>query len=277
VGAYSLSFFRFFIGGLFLLVILLIKKDLSGLKKMMKDNLKLMIIASCFASGLANIIYFIGVSNTQANFAATIYTTYPIWISIYSVYILNERTNLKLKFVGILFGLIGIAILMTNFNILELFSTKNLFGNCFVLLGSIVWSFYSVLGKKIQLNEKDTSNCALKFVMISSFLACIPVFCILIFTPEFETFFIYELNSWFWIFFLGVISTGLGTLLLFEGVKRMEVSKGMSFAFLKPIFATILAFFLLRELPTIALIISIGFVMTSIILINQSPAIKKLA
>ena len=275
VGPISLSFFRSFIGGLFLLLLLMLKRDLSGIKKMIKDNFILIIVASCFASGLANIIYFIGVSNTQANIAATIYTTYPIWITIYSVFILNEKSNLKWKFIGVILGLVGIAILMTNFNISEIFSSQNLYGNVLVLLGSIIWSLYSVLGKKIQINEKDISNIALKFCMVSSFLACLPVFFILIFSPEFETFMSYNFESWFWISFLGIVSTGLGTYLLFEGIKHIEVSKGMSLAFCKPIFATILAFFLLRELPTIALLISISMVMGSIILINRTPDFEK--
>lgn len=275
VGAISLSFFRYFISGSFLLIVLLIKRDLSGTFKMIKDNWILLIISSCFALGVANIIYFIGVTNTNANIAATIYTTYPMWITIYSILILNEKTNLRLKFVGIIIGLIGITILMTNFNFLELFSSKNLFGNFFVLLGAIIWSFYSVLGKKIQLNEKETSNIALKFCMISSLLACIPIFLILLFTPELETFMNYNIESWFWISFMGVVSTGLGTFLLFEGIKQIEVSKGMSLAFCKPIFATFLAFFILKELPTITLLISISMVMTSIVLINRTPYFEK--
>jgi len=274
VGAISLSFFRYFIGGLFLLFILVIKRDLSGIVKMIKDNWPLLLITSCFALGFANVIYFIGVTNTKANVAATIYTSYPMWITIYSIFILNEKSNLKLKFIGIVIGLIGIAILMTNFNIMELFSSENLFGNFFVLLGSIIWSFYSVLGKKIQINEKKTPNIALKFCMVSSFLACIPIFIILIFTPELETFLNYNLDAWFWISFLGIVPTGLGTFLLFEGIKRIEVSKGMSLAFCKPIFATFLAFFLLNELPTIALLISISLVIVSIILINKNPPVE---
>jgi drug/metabolite transporter (DMT)-like permease len=154
VGAISLSFFRYFIGGLFLLFILVIKRDLSGIIKMVKENWHLLLISSCFALGIGNAIYFVGVTNTKANIAATIYTTYPMWITFYSIFILNEKSNLKLKFIGIGIGLIGIAILMTNFNITEIFSPQNLFGNFLVLLGSIIWSFYSVLGKKIQINKK---------------------------------------------------------------------------------------------------------------------------
>ena len=275
VGAISLSFFRYFIGGLFLLSILVIKRDLSGIIKMVKEIWPLLLISSCFALGIGNAIYFVGVTNTKANIAATIYTTYPMWITFYSIFILNEKSNLKLKFIGIVIGLIGIAILMTNFNITEIFSPQNLFGNFLVLLGSIIWSFYSVLGKKIQINEKETSNIALKFCMVSSFLASITIFIILIFTPEIESFMNYSFESWLWISFLGVVPSGLGTFLLFEGIKRIEVSKGMSLAFCKPIFATILAFFILNELPTIALLISISLVIASIILINKNPRIEE--
>jgi len=274
VGPIALSFFRFFIGGIFLLAILFIKKDLSGMKKMIKDNLLLILISSCFAFGFSNIIYFFGVTFTKANIASTIYTTYPIWITIYSIFILNERNNLRFKFIGILIGIIGVALLMTDFNLLGLFSSEYLLGNSLVLLGSIIWGLYSVTGKKIQINEKETSNCALKFSAISSLLACIPVLIFLPFTSEINGFLFYDFDAWFWISFLGIISTGIGVYLLFEGIKRIEVSKGFSLAFLKPIFTTILAFFILSELPSIALLVSISLVMASILLITNNPRSK---
>ncbi|MBD3342279.1 MAG: EamA family transporter [Candidatus Lokiarchaeota archaeon] len=274
VGPLSLSFFRFFIGGIFLFLILLFKKDLADLGKMLRNNWKLFIISSCIALGISNIIYFVGVTNTQANIAATIYTTYPIWITIYSFFLLNERSNVKLKAIGITIGLFGVIILLTNLNFLTLFKAENLLGNILVLIAAMTWSFYSVLGKKIQQNESELTNSPLKFAFLSNFLATIPVFVILLFTPEFDTFFNYSLDSWFWVFFLGIVSTGLGIYLLFEGLKRLEVSKGMSLALLKPIFATILAFLLLRELPTIVLIISIALVVISIALINRKPIVE---
>ncbi len=274
VGPLSLSFFRFIIGGGFLLIVLIFKRDLSGIGKMIKDNWKLMLISSCFAFGLSNIIYFIGVSYTAANIAATIYTTYPIWITIYSIFILNERTNLKLKFIGIAIGVFGVAALMTNFNFMGFFSSENLLGNCLVLIGSIMWSLYSVLGKKIQMNEEGTTNCALKYSMVSSLLATLPVLLILPFTTEYDNFLNYNFEAWFWITFLGIVSTGIGIYLLFEGLKYIEASKGFSLAFLKPIFATFLAFLILGESPTLILLISISFVMVSIVLINYTPKSK---
>jgi drug/metabolite transporter (DMT)-like permease len=269
VGPITLSFFRFFFGGTFLLIILIIKNDLTDIYKMFKDNIDLFIISSCFAFGISNILYFIGITYTQVNIAATIYSTYTIWITIYSIYILNERTNLKLKFLGLIIGLIGVSILMINFNFLGLISFNYLLGNLLVLFGSLLWGLYSVLGKKIQLKEKGITNLSLKFSMLSSILASIPNFIILIFTPEYRNFLKYDFSSWILILFLGIMCTGLGIYLLFIGLKQIELSKGMSLALLKPIFVTILAFIIINESPTISLYISIILIILSILIINR--------
>ncbi|MBY9005869.1 MAG: DMT family transporter [Candidatus Lokiarchaeota archaeon] len=270
VGVLSLSFFRFFIGGLFLFLILLIRNDLKGIRKIIRNNLPIFLISSCFVLGFSNIIYFIGVTYTEANIAAAIYTTYPIWITIYSIFILNERENLKFKFIGIIFGIIGATILITQFNFAGFVSLEYLWGNFLVLSGSIIWSLYSVLGKKIQLVEHNITNYALKYGMLTSLFACIPIIFFLIYSSDIKYFFNYQLYEWFWIFFLGIICTGFGIWLLFEGISRLEVSKGMSFAFLKPIFASILSFFILSEIPSPILIISIAIIIISIFLINKN-------
>ncbi|MFX1396640.1 MAG: DMT family transporter [Promethearchaeota archaeon] len=269
VGTLTLSFYRFFFSGIFLLFVLILMGDLKGIFFMIKKHWGLLILGSSIAWGLSNVIYFIGIENTLANMGATIYTTYPIWITIYSFFILNEKSNLKLKLVGIAIGLSGVFILMTDLDFSGLLKVEHLFGNSLVLLGSIMWGFYSVLGKKIQIKESDTPNIALKFTMVSSFFAAFPVFLILILSPEIEFIFVHISIDWVLILFLGFISTGLGLFLLFLGLKRTEVSKGMSLAFLKPIFATILALFLLNENPTLSLLISIFLVVVSIVLINK--------
>jgi drug/metabolite transporter (DMT)-like permease len=268
--AASLSFYRFFLGGIFLFIILFIKKDLLHIKRMLKNNWLLFVLSSSVALGISNILYFIGLYYTQANIAATIYSTYTIWSTIFSIYILNERNNIKLKFVGLILGSLGVLLLMTNLDLLNIISVENLFGNILVLIGSLLWGIYTVLGKKIQLNEPKLSNCALKFSMLSSFLASIPNFIFMLTFTETTSLLIYSFEIWAHIFFLGFICTGLGIFLLFEGLKNVELSKGMSLALLKPIFVAFLAFIILNEIPTIILAISISLIIIAISLINQN-------
>jgi len=269
VGPYALSFFRFFIGGLFLFVILCFKKDIGGTKSIISNNFLLFVISSFIGLGISNVIYYVGISQTQANIGSAIYTSYPIYISIYSIFLLNERSNLKLKAIGYVLGFIGVIILVTEFNFQGLVSVEYLIGNLMVLLGSVIWSVFSVLSKKIMIKEEETSNVNLKVNMLSFLFAAIPTFVILLFTDEFSYFLQYDLASWFIIFFLGIVSTALGLYIFFVGIENIEMSKGISLAYLKPVFTTILAFFILSELPTMALFLSIPIIFLSIYLINR--------
>ncbi|MHA1380428.1 MAG: DMT family transporter [Candidatus Helarchaeota archaeon] len=277
VGPYAYTFLRFSIGALFLFSILGVKKDISGLKGMAGNNWGLVIIASFFGLGISHVLFFIGISNTYANVGSLIFTTYPIWTTLYSIFVLNERTNLKLKFIGITVGIFGITILMLSFqsnnflDIEQLFGRySHLFGMSVALIAAMVWSVYSVAGKKIQKNCEELSNCDLKYTALSLLLAIIPIFFILIFTPDFEAIFHYDLNTWFWVIILGIFSSGIAYYLFFKGVQYIEVSKGISLAFLKPIIAAFFAFIILGEEVTVFLLISIILVFIAIYLINRN-------
>lgn len=268
--AASLSFYRFFLGGIFLLSILFIKRDLKDLKRMFKNNWKLFFLSSSFAFGISNILYFIGLFYTKANIAATIYSTYTIWSTIFSIYILKEKNNILFKFIGLIIGIGGVALLMINFDFFDIVSLEYLFGNILVLLGAILWGIYTVLGKKIQINGSNIPNNSLKFSMISNFLASLPNLILMFFFSDKNSYINYNFEIWSHIFFLGFICTGLGIFLLFEGLKKLELSKGMSLALLKPIFVTFLAFFILNEIPTLTLLISMILIIIAIFLINQN-------
>jgi drug/metabolite transporter (DMT)-like permease len=182
---------------------------------------------------------------------------------------LNERTNIPYKMVGYVVGFIGILILMSNFQISTMFAEEYLLGDFLLVSAGAIWSFHSVLGKKIFRSEPSITNIELKYNMLTMILACIPVFFLLINLPEYQSFLQYPPSIWLYICFMGLISTGFGLFLFFIGLRKIEVSKGISLALLKPIIVTILAFLILDEIPTIALIVSIGFVTSAVLLINR--------
>jgi len=245
------------------------QKDLRGITLLFQHHYGKILFASCIGLGISNILYFVGVQMTQANIGSALYTTYPIFISIYSIFMLNERTNIPYKMLGYVIGFIGILILMSNFQISHMFAEEYLLGDFLLVSAGAIWSFHSVLGKKIFRSEPGITNIELKYNMITMILACIPVFFLLINLPESQSFLHYPANIWIYICFMGLISTGLGLFLFFIGLRKIEVSKGISLALLKPIIVTILAFLILGEVPTIALIVSIGFVTSAVLLINR--------
>jgi drug/metabolite transporter (DMT)-like permease len=276
VGPISLSFLRFFFGGLFLLLIILLKKDTKDLFSFLRKqkNCLLMLFSGMVALGISNIIYFVGLQSTHANIGSAIYTTYTIFISIYSIFLLNERTNLPLKFIGYAIGFIGVSILITNFLNL-IIDLAHLLGNLLLLLAAAIWAFHSVTGKMLFLSLPEIKNIEIKFTTLAFFLACVPISIALVFSPEINTFFLYSFNDWIIIMLLAIISTGFGLFIFFVGIKKIEVSRGISMALLKPIIATVFAFLILGEIPTIALLISIPLIAIAILLINRPIAKMK--
>ncbi|MFX0135141.1 MAG: DMT family transporter [Candidatus Hodarchaeota archaeon] len=278
VGPFAYPFLRFFIGSLFLFSVLAIKKDFSGIKDMLKNPV-LILLASVLGLGISHVLYFIAISNTFANTGSLIFTTYPIWTALYSIILLNERTNLKLKFIGMGIGIFGIAILMLSFQPTEFFNIEQLFrnyshvfGSIVALIASLLWSLYAVLGKKIQNNCEETSDYDLKFTALSFIVTSIFMFFLLIFTPDFNAIFYYDLNTWFLVLILGVVSSGISYYLFFMGIKYIEVSKGISLALLKPIIAIFFAFVILGEDITLILLLSLAIVIFSLYLINRNPS-----
>ncbi|NVM04586.1 MAG: EamA family transporter [Candidatus Helarchaeota archaeon] len=274
IGVYAYIFWRLISGGAFLVLILAIQKDFSGMGKMVKNN-SLILISCIIILSSSSILFYIGITNTLANMGAVLCSTSPIWITIFAFFILKEKNNLKTKSIGLVIGVIGVTILLTQFDISGFISSEFLFGNAMALGAEISWSLYTILGRKIQENEKDTSNLEIKFTTLSLLLSCIPIFILLIFSSEFSNFLNYPFEVWLFVIGLGIINSALAFFLFFKGLQQVDTSKGASLIFLKPIISTILAFLILNEVPTIFLIVSSILIIIAIYIINLDSKIEE--
>lgn len=271
----SKSFFRFFIGIIPLFAILVGYRDLE-VRGLFRRNWKEFLIAGVVGFGIGNFVYFLGIERTQANLGSAIYGSYPIFISIYSIFVLNERDNLKTRFLGYVVGFVGIIILVTNLDFSGFLAAENFVGNLLVLLGAVIWSWFSVLGKKITRAERDrVRNVDLKMNLITMALAALTNLAFLAFMPdERATFFQYPGDAWGYLIILGVVTTGLGTWLFFVGIQQIEVSKGISLALFKPILVTVFAFFILQEYPPLVLFVSLPIVSAAVYLVTKPAKVK---
>lgn len=276
VGPVALSFYRFFFGGVFLLLLILLKRDTTGIQQLLKNEQKYLMISSMLGLGFSNVIYFLGIHLTEnANVSSALYTTYPIFISIYGIFILGEKTNIPLKMGGLALGFFGTTILLTNFNFSALFQPSNMTGELLLLLAAAIWSLYSVLGKKIFRRNPSVERIEIKFTAVSFFYACIPILVILPFTSEFPTFFQHSGMEWVLILFMAIVITALGLYMFYIGVKKIEVSRGISMALMKPVLATLFSVILLHEEVPLSLYVSIPIVFIAVTLINWKPGKKE--
>ncbi|MBN2149966.1 MAG: DMT family transporter [Candidatus Lokiarchaeota archaeon] len=273
VGSISLSFYRFFFGGVFLLVVMVARKDLAGFGELIKKDPTLMVLSSVVGLGISNMIYFLGIQayGTEAHVGAALYTSYTLFIGVYSIFILDERTNIPLKIVGFIIGFLGILILLTNFDFAIIMQPDKITGNIMLVLAGAIWGFYSVLGKKIFRRNPGIKNVDVKFTIWSFFLSCIPIVVTLPFSGEIPDFLQHGGAEWALVAALSIVCTGLGLYVFFVGVKTIDVSHGISFSLLKPVIAAFFAFVLLaRPIPD-AMWVSVPLVSVAVLLINKKP------
>ncbi len=276
VGSISLSFYRFFFGGVFLLAIMAARKDLTGFGVLIKRNPLLMILSSVVGLGISNMLYFVGIQayGTQAPVGAALYVSYTMFIGIYSIFILNERTNIPLKIVGFVVGFLGILILLTNFNFAIILQPDKITGNILLVLAGAIWGFYSVLGKKIFKKNPEIKNVDIKFTIWSFFLSCVPIAITLPFSGEIPDFLQHTAAEWALVAFLAIVSSGIGLYIFFVGVKSIDVSHGISFSLLKPIIAAFFTFIFLGQVIPDAMWVSVPLVSVAVLLINRKPRKK---
>jgi drug/metabolite transporter (DMT)-like permease len=242
---------------------------MAGFGEIIRKNKLLLFLSSVIGLGISNMIYFLGLQFTLPGVGAALYTSYTLFIGIYSIFILNERTNIPLKIIGFILGFLGVVILLTNFNFSLLIMPDKILGNLLLVLAGGIWGFYSVLGKKIFRLNKDIKNVDVKFTVLSFFLACIPIAITLPFTAEIGDFFHHEPIEWLFISIMAIFVTAIGIYIFFVGVKLIEVSHGISFSLLKPIMAAFFSFLLLGEIPPTAMIVSVPLVTIAVLLINR--------
>jgi len=268
----SKSFLRFVIGMLPLMIILLLKRDFN-LGGFWRRYWKHLILAGVIGFGIGNVVYFLGVIRTQANVGSAIYGSYPIFISLYSIFWVKENRNLPRRFFGYFLGFLGILILVVQGNWGTLVAADYIVGNLLVLAGAAIWSIFSVIGKWIANDAHgEISNVELKFNFLAMVLAGVTNFLILLWIPnERITLFGYPAVSWIYLLILGVVTTGIGTWLFFLGIKQIPVSQGIALANFKPVFVAGFAFLILHEALTIGLWIGIPLIFCATYFVTTNP------
>lgn len=157
--SFSYSFLRFAIALICILPFL--KKEKISIYK----DLKLIFSTVIFAT--INILLFIfAIPYTSANLGQLVYVAVPIIVSIISYFTIAEKITIK-KFIGIIFGVLGCAILILLNPVHGYSFVSNAFGGLFIIAAAISFSFYITLSKKIQ-NKVTPLKISFYFILVTT-------------------------------------------------------------------------------------------------------------
>lgn len=262
--AFQLTFLRFAIGGLFLLPFAIRDVRKRNVKLHFSDWIYLSILGIiCIC--ISMLFFQIGIDNANANLVSVIICANPLFVMIFAHFMVNEQFT-KRKALILAISLIGLFFAANPFNLAE---GNTLFGLICAIIASITFGLYTTVGKLRIARIGDITQTCFSFI-IGSVLMLVPM--AILDKPVISGIHVSHLPV---IIYLGIAVTGIGYYMYFQAIHSCGPSKASIVFFLKPMFAPIIALFVLGEDLRWNMIIGIVLLLTGSLINMRTPAVKK--
>lgn len=226
-----------------------------------RQQFSILVYIAIVGTLFADLIYFFALARVPVINAVLIGHLQPIFIILIGFLILKEDRLTKFDCIGIAFMIISGLLVTTktleNFAVFRLGS----FGDLLVLSATVAWATTAIAMRKYL---KSTNAGVITFYR---FLFAAIVFVIyLISTSTISIANIYQI-------LVGVV-VGVGTILYYEGLKRIKAAQVSALELSTPFFAAILGFLVLGELVTTIQIIGIFLLFAGIYYLSKKEELK---
>ncbi len=262
----TLLFARFGLGaGLLVLLV-----TLSGSKPLPpRDTWLALALMGFIGVFLHHMLQAYALTMTTATHAGWLIGLIPIWSAVLAAVLLKERFG-GMKLAGLVGGFIGALLVITRGQIsggtLQLPGTR---GDFLILLSTINWAVYSVVGRDTL--KRLGSTRATAGSMLLGWLMLMPLF---LFKSGWRELPHLSMTGWGAILFLGIGCSGLGYLFWYSALERIEVSRVAAFLYIQPLVTLTAAVILLNERVTVTTVIGGLVVLLSVFIIQRAPAEK---
>jgi drug/metabolite transporter (DMT)-like permease len=165
----------------------------------------------------------------------------PIWSALFAAIKLRERI-VGTKLAGLLLGFAGATLVVTRGNLAALGVLPSTRGDLLILLSTLNWAFYTVLGhatlKSLGPARATAGAMAIGAVLLAPlFVATAGWGDLARLTP----------HGWGAVLFLGIACSGLGYLFWYGALERIEASRVAAFLYIEPLVTLAAAVLLLGE------------------------------
>ena len=266
VGPYSISFLRYTIASILLL--LLTWRIEGKLPILQKSQIIPVLLLGIIGIFIYNVMFFKGLKIIEAGRAALIIATCPIFITICMAIFLKEKISL-LKGLGIVISVCGAIIVISKGNLFRIFKGGLGLSELYIFCCVLSWVTYSVIGKSVMKNLSPLAS-----VSYSATVGAIALLAPALFEGLILNIANQSALDWLCISYLGVFGTVIGFVWYYQGVERIGPTKAGLFINFVPISAILCAFFILEEPITLSLVIGAVLVISGVYLTNRTARIK---
>lgn len=268
IDPYSAAFFRFVIASIFL-IFLTIRME-GGLPKIGLRQVIHVTLLGMTGIFSYNICFFTGLSFINANRASLIIATNPIFISLFSALIFKESLT-PLKITGLCLSVIGAMVVISNGDPALILESGLGRGEAAIFGCVLSWVAYSLLGRPLMKDLSPMASVCYSSIA-GTLLLLIPALGhhVLSNAPG------YTLVEWGSLFYLGFFGTVLGFFWYYQAIREIGPMKAGVFINFVPLSAIILAWLILGESITPAILSGGALVISGVYLTNAGEALKNL-
>jgi drug/metabolite transporter (DMT)-like permease len=234
---FSIIVFRFGIGALFLLSIILLQRNRLVVSFKYIPHL---IVLGVFGVFVHQVLQATALLAINASSAGWIISFSPIFTVILSMLFLHEKMNIK-KAVGMILAIFGV-LLVTTSGSGQSFEIQINIGFILMLISTLNWAVYSVLLKRLKIPYPP-----LVVTFYMSIIGLVLTTPFLIRNKGWEALSLLNYTEWAHLLFLGVFVSGIAYWYWGKALEVLEASKVSMFLYLEPITTLIAAVLLLHE------------------------------
>lgn len=244
VSALDVSLLRFSIGGVFLAIAAWAQVGRKTLFEIVrKDGLRLALLGLLSAT-VVPLCFHRSLMLTSSMIGGAIFSINPAIVALIFVIFRVDRLNWS-RLAGIILGIACVYVSNIGAQAHEPEFPRYFLGNMFMVGAVLAWSFYFFLVR----DYIRKYNC----LVVTCITLVSGSFGLLLFAPFASTlgwgeglsfFSALTATGWLLALYLGIITVGLGYYLLYTGLAKTGVSRGMMIFFIKPALVALLAHFL---------------------------------
>ena len=227
---------RGILGGLFIYILLLTKKDKISIVSI-KGNFKILLLSG-FLIASNWIFLFEGFKYSTVSVVTVLYYLCPIFLLIWSAVFFKEKISIK-QVICIVIALIGVVLISGLLNG-DGKSLNQIKGIVYGILAGVFYSLVILCNKKLK-NVKQPES-----TMIQIFIAGLFVLPHALFTTKVINVSM-NMYSVFMLFIVVIVHTGIAYIMYFDAVSKLKTGTVAILSYLDPVFALIMAVLFLKE------------------------------
>ncbi len=237
----------------------------ASLRKVEPADIGLIALLGLVNMPINQLLFIWGVDYTTAPNASLAYALTPVFVVVLLAVWKRTSPGWR-KMSGVALAVLGAAIVLVDRG--AAVSPEQTLGNVMVLAASVSWAAYTVIGRSLIVKYGPVQTTALSF--FAGLILYLPVWALV---PVHDPMTVLVspgwVEHWAQLFYLGVITSGVGYGLWYYALSRMEASRVAVFNNLQPVLTSVLSFFMFGTVPTVMFVIGGAIAIAGVIVTQR--------